>query len=77
MRIDVLVAGSCVALGIGPAPLHGQEGADALDLALEAAVRQRLALGAQPTGRHPLSILLLLGWGGGAGVREGEDVGGA
>lgn len=57
-------------MGIGAAPLHGQEGADALDLALEAAVGQRLAFGAQPTGGHPLSVLLLLREARRDGVRE-------
>ena len=40
--------------------LHGQEGADALDLALEAAVSQAPPPGRQPARRHPVGILLLL-----------------
>lgn len=70
MSIDALIVGRCVALRIGAAPLHRQEGANALDLALVAVVGQRLAFGAQPTRSHPLGVLLLLQEIGRDGVRE-------
>lgn len=70
MSVDALVVGRCVALRIGAAPLHRQEGADALDLALVAVVGQRLPFGAQPTRGHPLSVLLLLQDARRDGVRE-------
>lgn len=60
MRIDAFIVGRCVAMGTGAGLLHSKEGADALDLALESAVSQTLAFGAQSTCSHPLSILLLL-----------------
>lgn len=49
-------------MGTGIALLHKQEGADALNFALETAVSQSFALRAQPACSHPLSVLLLLGW---------------
>lgn len=61
MSIDAFVVGSCVAMGTGVALLHKQKGANALNLALEGAVSQSLALRAQATCSHPLSVLLLLG----------------
>lgn len=70
MSVDALVVGRCVALRIGAALLHRQEGSDALDLALVAVVGQRLAFGAQPTRGHPLSVLLLLQDARRDGVRE-------
>lgn len=70
MSVDALVVGRCVALRIGAAPLHRQEGANALDLALVAVVGQRLAFGAKPTRGHPLSVLLLLQDARRDGVRE-------
>lgn len=48
-------------MGTRVALLHGQEGADALDLTLEAAVSQGLAFGTQSACSHPLSVLILLG----------------
>lgn len=60
VRIDAFIVGWCIAMGTGVGLLHSQEGADALDLALEAAVGQSLAFGAQSTCSHPLSVLLLL-----------------
>lgn len=61
VSIDAFIVGRCVAMGTGAAFLHGQEGADALDLALETVVSQSLAFGTQSACSHPLSILLLLG----------------
>lgn len=61
MSIDAFIIGSCVAMGTGVALLHNQKRANALNLALEAAVSQSLALRAQATRSHPLSVLLLLG----------------
>lgn len=60
MSVDALVVDRRVVLRVGTAPLHCQEGANGLDLALEAAVSQRLAFGAQSARGHPLSVLLLL-----------------
>lgn len=60
VSIDAFIVGRCVAMGTGAGLLHGQEGADALDLALEAAVGQSLAFWGQSTRGHPLSVLLLL-----------------
>ena len=60
VRIDAFIVGWCVAMGTGVCLLHSQEGADALDLALEATVGQSLSFGAQSTCSHPLSVLLLL-----------------
>lgn len=59
-------------MGTGVGLLHSQEGADALDLALEATVGQSLAFGAQSTRSHPLSVLLLLR---GARVKDAEGRG--
>lgn len=60
VSIDAFIAGRYVAMGTAATLLHSQEGADALDLALETAVSQSLAFGAQSTCSHPLSVLLLL-----------------
>lgn len=60
MSVDALVVDRRVVVRVGAAPLHRQEGANGLDLALEAAVGQRLAFGAQSARGHPLSVLLLL-----------------
>ena len=60
LSIDTFIAGIYVAMRAGVALLHRQEGANALDLTLEATVSQRFAFGAQPACSHPLSILLLL-----------------
>lgn len=46
VSIDAFVVSRCVAMGTGVGLLHSQKGADALDLALEAAVGQSLAFGA-------------------------------
>ena len=56
--VDALVSLRTVAIGVGL--LHGQEGADALHLALVGAVRQTHPFGGQAGGRHPLGILLFL-----------------
>lgn len=58
--IDAFITGRCVAMGTGVGLLHCQEGLDALYFNLETAVCEALAFGGQPTGSHPLSILLLL-----------------
>lgn len=61
MSVDGLIIGRRVTVGTRVALLHNQEGADALDLTLEAAVSQSLAFGTQSACSHPLSILMLLG----------------
>lgn len=60
MGIDAFIIDRRVAMGTGACLLHSQEGADALDLALETVVSQSLAFGAQSARSHPLSILPLL-----------------
>lgn len=72
VSIDTFITGSCVAMGTGIALLHSQKGANALNFALETAVSQSLALWAQATCSHPLSVLLLLG---GATGKAGTRVG--
>lgn len=58
--VDAFIVGRCLPMGTRVGPLHGQEGADALDFALETAIGQALPFGGQPTCSHPLGVLLLL-----------------
>lgn len=75
VTVDALVVDRRAVVRVGAAPLHHQEGANGLDLALEAAVGQRLAFGAQSAGSHPLSVLLLLQDARRDRVREREEEG--